>query len=89
MKIKPDFNLKNVCGVNVVVAEGEKNIDFDSIFSLNETGAFLWREALKGDFTIDSLTDALTREYEVETDVAKEDVRQFVEELNKQQLLEA
>lgn len=88
MKIKPDFNLKNICGVNVVVAEGEKNINFDSIFSLNETGAFLWKEAQKGDFTVDSLTQALTQEYEVEPQVAHRDVSEFVDKLAEQQLLE-
>lgn len=88
MKIKPDFNLKNICGVNVVVAEGEKNINFDSIFSLNETGAFLWKEAQKGDFTVDSLTQALTQEYEVEPQVAHHDVSEFVDKLAEQQLLE-
>lgn len=88
MKIKPDFNLKNICGVNVVVAEGEKNINFDSIFSLNETGAFLWKEAQKGDFTVDSLTQALTQEYEVEPQVAHNDVSEFVDKLAEQQLLE-
>lgn len=88
MKIKPDFNLKNICGVNVVVAEGEKNINFDSIFSLNETGAFLWKEAQKDDFTVDSLTQALTQEYDVEPQVAHRDVSEFVDKLAEQQLLE-
>ncbi len=88
MKIKPDFNLKTVCGVNMIVAEGEKNIDFDSIFSLNETASFLYREAQKGDFTIDSLTNALTEEYEVEPDAARKDVSEFVGQLKEQQLIE-
>lgn len=88
MKIKPDFNLKNICGVNVVVAEGEKNINFDSIFSLNESGAFLWKEAQKGDFSVDSLVQALTQEYEVDPQVAHNDVAAFVDKLAEQQLLE-
>lgn len=88
MKLKPDFNLKNVCGVNMVVAEGEQNIDFDAIFSLNETGAFLWREALKGDFTVQTLADALLQEYEVEPDTALKDVSAFVDKLREQKLIE-
>lgn len=88
MKIKPDFNLKDVCGVNVVVAEGEQNIDFDSIFSLNDTGAFLWKEAQKGDFTISSLAHALTEEYEVDNDTAQKDISAFIDKLKEQHLID-
>ena len=28
MKKKPGFRLNNVCGVNVLIAEGKENIDF-------------------------------------------------------------
>ena len=64
-----------------------ENVNFDSIIHLNETGAFLWKEAEKGEFTLESLTSALTAEYEVSDDVAKTDVAAFVAKLEEQKLL--
>lgn len=36
MKAKNGFNLRTVCGENILVAEGEENIDFSNIISMNE-----------------------------------------------------
>lgn len=78
MKINPNFELHDVCGVQVIVAEGKENIDFSKIISLNETAAFLWRKAVGHDFTLDELTDALCQEYEVEPEQASSDVADIV-----------
>ena len=48
-------------------SEGEENIDFSNIISMNESSAFLWREAQKLDnFTVADLVKILTDEYEVD-----------------------
>ena len=36
MKAKKGFNLRNVCGEQIIVAEGKENIDFSNIISMNE-----------------------------------------------------
>ena len=43
MKIKKGFVLRNVCGENIIVAEGKENIDFTKIISMNESSAYLWK----------------------------------------------
>lgn len=86
MKLKDNFELRNVCGENVVIGTGIENVDFDRIIHLNETGAFLWQEAQKGDFSVDSLTKALLNEYEVEESIARADVEAFVAKLTEQNL---
>ena len=88
MKLKPNFELRTVCGENVVIPTGIETVNFDSIIHLNETGAFLWREAEKGEFTVESLTAALLAEYEVAEDVAGKDVAAFVAKLKEQKLAE-
>ncbi|MCH5178604.1 MAG: PqqD family protein [Prevotellaceae bacterium] len=88
MKLKPNFELRDVCGENVVIPCGIENVNFDSIIHLNETGAFLWREAEKADFTVDSLTDALLAEYDTTHDIAAHDVAAFVQKLQEQKLVE-
>ena len=75
MKTKVGFNLRQVCGENIIVAEGEENIDFSNIISMNESSAFLWREAQKLDnFTVADLVKILTSEYEVDEATATADV---------------
>ena len=43
MKAKPGFNIRKVCGENIIVAEGKENIDFSNIISMNESSAYLWQ----------------------------------------------
>ena len=75
MKTKVGFNLRQVCGENIIVGEGEENIDFSNIISMNESSAFLWREAQKLDnFTVADLVKILTSEYEVDEATATADV---------------
>ena len=44
MKVKNGFNLREVCGEHIIVAEGDENIDFSNIISMNESSAYLWEE---------------------------------------------
>lgn len=73
MKIKEGFELRSVCGENVIVATGLKNIDFSKLISLNESAAFLWNGLLERDFTIDDMVKLLTDEYEVDAETARQD----------------
>ena len=75
MKVKNGFNLREVCGENIIVAEGDENIDFSNIISMNESSAYLWQEVQKLDnFTIDTLTQLLYEQYEIDEATAKNDV---------------
>ena len=75
MKVKNGFNLREVCGERIIVAEGDENIDFSNIISMNESSAYLWQEVQKLDnFTIDTLTQLLCEQYEIDDATAKKDV---------------
>ena len=58
MRTKKGFNLRNICGEDVIVAEGKENIDFTNIISMNASAAYLWRKIQDSDFEIDE-TEAL------------------------------
>lgn len=73
MKIKKGFVLRNVCGENIIVAEGMENIDFTKIISMNESSAFLWKNIEGKDFSSETLRDLLVEEYEVDADTALKD----------------
>ena len=79
MKTKQGFILRNVCGENIIVAEGETNIDFSNIISMNEPSAFLWDNIQGKEFTHDDLVDLLTETYQVDAQKALEDVTRLVE----------
>jgi len=78
MKIKDGFNLRNVCGVNIIVATGRENIDFSKVISLNESAALMWKAVDGKDFTIADMVKALTDEYEVEQAAAQKDAEAIV-----------
>lgn len=75
MKAKTGFNLRNVCGEQVIVAEGRENIDFSNIISMNETSAYLWNAIQDKDFTVDDLVKLLTQEYDVDELTARKDAQ--------------
>ena len=75
MKAKTGFNLRNVCGEQVIVAEGRENIDFSNIISMNETSAYLWNAIQGKDFTVDDLVELLTQEYDVDKQTASKDAQ--------------
>ncbi len=83
MKAKPGFNLREVCGENIIVAEGKENIDFSNIISMNESSAYLWKNIQGKDFTAETLQQLLLEEYEVAEETALADaktvVRQWIE----------
>ena len=78
MKAKTGFNLRTVCGENIIVAEGKENIDFSNIISMNESSAYLWKQVQDMEsFTNEDLAQLLTEEYEVDYDTALTDANQL------------
>ncbi len=81
MKIKNGFVLREVCGENVILGEGLNAIDFGKMLALNESAAWLWKEAkAQGDFTVDSLAAKLCDEYNITIDEARQDVVDIIAE---------
>ncbi len=79
MKLKEGFVLRQVCGENVITGEGLGAINFGKLLALNETAAWLWKEAeAQGEFTVNSLADKLCEEYEVTAEQARQDVAAIV-----------
>ena len=66
MRAKKGFNLREVCGEQIIVAEGRENLDFTNIISMNESSAFLWNSVQDKVFTIDDLSDLLVDNYVID-----------------------
>jgi methyltransferase-like protein len=56
--------------------------DMNSVYTLNETGAFIW-EQIDGKRNIEEIISLLTEEYDINNKKAEEDVFIFVDNLKK------
>ena len=89
MKIKKGFVLREVCGENVIIGEGLGAINFGKMLALNESAAWLWKQAVEmGDFTLEALTEKLCQEYEVSAEEALQDVTEMIGEWQRVNVVE-
>lgn len=56
--------------------------DMNSVYTLNETGAFIW-ELIDGKNDVDAIITALVNEYETDRETASADVMSFLEEMKQ------
>ena len=64
----------------VLVPVTDNIADMDSVYTLNETGAFIW-DCIDGTRNIDEITDMITREYEIDRETAIADLTEFLERM--------
>ena len=65
----------------VLVPVTDNIADMDSVYTLNETGAFIW-EQIDGKKSVEEIIGAMTEEYDIDKESAKEDVLQFISKMN-------
>lgn len=80
MRVKKGFELREVCGENIIVAYGRENINFNKVISLNESAKYLWKNIVDKDFDADTLANLLCQEYEVDAETANRDARAMLDE---------
>ena len=61
MKIKDGFELRNICGENIVISHGKENINFTKIITLNESAALIWNNVADKIFDVEDMATALVR----------------------------
>ena len=89
MRIKKEFVLREVCGEHVITGEGLAAVNFGRLLALNETAAWLWKQAdAMGDVTVEQLADKLCEEYEVTKDTALQDVATIINQWQKEGVIE-
>ncbi len=70
-------------GKEYIVVPVSNNIaDMNSVYTLNETGAFIW-DQIDGEKNVEEIISALISEYDIENDTAMSDVLSFLEKMNK------
>ena len=78
MKIKPEFKLRTVGGVNIVVSTA--GMDFQGMITVNETAAFIWKMLETGAEPA-AIVDALAEECGIAPAEIRADVDDFIAKL--------
>lgn len=87
MKISKEFAMREIAGNFIVIPVGEKTVNFNAMITLNETGAFLWKQ-LEEEKDKQELLNLMLEEYEVDNKTAEADIDKFVEKLETAGILE-
>lgn len=66
----------------VLVPVTDNIADMTSIYTLNETGAFIW-EQINGNKSVEDIINALTAEYDIDNKNATTDVFSFIDNMSK------
>lgn len=86
MKVNSNYVLKSVADSYIVVALGGDMVDLNTIITLNETGAFIWKQ-LESDTTVDAIVSEMLKEYDVASDKAYADVESFIAKITEAGLM--
>jgi methyltransferase-like protein len=66
----------------VLVPVANNIADMNSVYTLNETGAYIW-EHINGENNVEDIINKMMEEYEVDFLTASEDVYSFIDEMRK------
>lgn len=70
----PDVVFRKIADQFILVPIKQKVADLKSVYTLNETAAFIW-ERLDGKTGVSQIKDGLTQEFEIDPACAESDVR--------------
>lgn len=79
MKEKKGFELRDIAGQKVVVAQSVENINFGKVIAMNAASAYLWEALAEKDFDAQTMADLLTAKYEVDAEKALADSEKLIE----------
>lgn len=86
-RAKPNYVLREIAGEHLLIPISAEDDEQSQIAILSDGGRFLW-EKLQREHSIAELTEAMTEEYDVPFEVARSDVLEFINQLQKNSLLE-
>ena len=88
MRINKEFVLREIAGDYIIIPTGTTVLEFNGLITVNEVGVTIWN-MLQEEVTMDELVQGVLAEYEVEEEVARKDIQEFLGELVKGGILEA
>lgn len=80
MKIEKEFVLREIAGDYIIIPTGKTVLDFNGLVTVNEVGVSLWK-MLQEEVTFEELVKGVLDEYDVEEEIAREDIQEFLDKL--------
>ena len=78
----PNIVFRKIVNECILVPVKQKADELDSIFTLNNVGSRIW-DLIDGDKSITDIREILISEYEVTTEEAESDLKEFIEKLEQ------
>ena len=69
-----------VAGDYIIIPTGKTVLEFNGLITVNEVGVSIWN-MLQKEVTFDKLVQGILDEYDVEEQIAREDIREFLDKL--------
>lgn len=86
LKLDKEYVLRQIGDDYVIVPVGKAALDFNGMITVNDTGAFLWEQLVKGT-SKEGLLETLMETYEVTQEEAERDIDEFLDVLYKNNIL--
>ena len=88
MRIKQEYQVREVAGENIVILQGRYGADLTRIVTFNDSALLMWNELFGRDFTAQDAAAVLLQNYEVEEATAQKDAQLWIDKLIECNLLE-
>lgn len=88
MHFKSSFELRDICGEQVLIANGVENIDFGALVHLNSTAVDIYHNFLGKEFNTNDVVEYITSEYDVDAATAQKDVETLLAQLSQNGIIE-
>ena len=86
MRVDKEFVLREIAGDYIIIPTGKTVLEFNGLITVNDVGVDIWN-MLQEEVTMDDLVQGILKEYEVEEEVAREDIQEFLVTLEKSGIL--
>ena len=88
MKINPNYKIRKIATLTVVVNQGTSNINMTRLISLNKSARFLYESLSDREFGVEDAAELLMERYGLEREKAMEDAQKWVDCLKECGVLE-
>lgn len=86
MRIKKEFILREIAGEYILIPTGTTTQEFNGLITINDVAAFVWKNIEKVN-SVDELISMVLDEYDVDEDVARNDIEEFIQQLKKADMI--
>lgn len=80
MRVEKEFVLREIAGDYIIIPTGKTVLEFNGLITVNEVGVDIWN-MLQEEVTFEDIVQGILKEYDVEEEVAREDIQEFIDTL--------